>query len=185
VSARESIRSAAFPLFASQGVAATTVEQIASAAGITAQQFLAEFHAPVDVLLENDHYPRLLEVFLAESPELSPSGAWIVALDEATRGMDATAWQNETTRQQLVTADPAAAPHAVPVALAAVEATRQAVATRTGLPVDSPKVASFAGALIGSIAALPSGDFPDPASWIAAHADNNETLGVALDRLLR
>ena len=182
---REQMRSAAFPLIAEHGVAGTTLAQIAAAAGTTEQEVRAEFAEPVALLLDNDHYPRLLEIFVAESAELSPSGAWIVALDEAASSMDAITWQNETTRQRLATSDPAVAEHALPLALAAVEATRAAVAARTGLPVDSPKVASFAGALLASVASLPSGEFSDPESWIAAHAAHNETLGVARDRLLR
>ena len=182
---REQLRSAAFPLFAERGVAATLLAQIAEAAGATESEVRAEFAEPVDLLLENDHYPRLLEIFLAESSELTPSGAWIVALDEAASAMDATTWQNETTRQRLVSIDPAIAEHAMPVALTAIELTRAAVAARTGLPIDSPKVAAFAGAMLGSIAAMPSGDFADPQSWIAAHAQTNETLGASLDKLLR
>jgi len=184
VAIRETIRSAAFPLFAQQGIAQTTNAQIASAAGLTEPQVLDEFAAPVQIALVNDHYPRILELFVSDNPELSPSAAWIVALDEAISGMDAVAWQNETERQRIVERDPAVAPFGVEIGTQAVQMTVDAVAKRTGLSADSPKVASFAGALIGSIAGLPSGNFPDAASWVAAHAATNEAVGASLDKLL-
>ena len=182
---REQIRSAALPLFERQDIADTSVAEIAAAAGIDEAEFYELFAAPVNVVLDNDHYARLLDIFVSESAQLSPSGAWIVALDEAASAMDATVWANESTRQRIVDSDPAVAPFLVPFGLSVMELTKQAVATRTGLPADSNKVAAFAGALIGSIAGMPSGSFADPQSWIAAHAGANEALGASLDKLLQ
>jgi len=184
VASREDIRSAAFPLFVKQGVAQTTAAQVADAAGISESRLAAEFTEVRDILLQNDHYQRMLETFVAEPAELSPSAAWIVAIEETASRMDAGTWQRESTRQHLILTDPVVGEHAVPLSVHLIALTRTAVSTRTGLPADSPKVGAFAGALIGALGTMPSGDFDGPPEWIAAQAQAVEALGPSLDKLL-
>ena len=184
MASREEIRSAAFPLFEKQGVAQTTAAQIADAAGISEAGLAAEFAEVSEILLHNDHYQRLLEIFVAEPAELSPSAAWMVAIEETASSMDDGTWQREATRQQLILTDPVVGEHAVPLSVHLIALTRAAVATRTGLPADSPKVGAFAGALIGALGTMPSGNFDGPATWIAAQAQAVEALGPSLDKLL-
>lgn len=185
MASREDIRSAALPLFAKQGVAQTTAAQIAEAAGVTESEVLAEFGEVRTILLRSGLYLRLLDTFLEVPAELSPSAAWVVAIEESAKDVDAVEWQNDATRQGLLASDPIVGEYAVPMAMGVIALTREVVAKRTGLPVDSPKVAAFAGAVIGPMGTMHSSEFASPAEWVAAHAAAVEGLGPSLDALLR
>lgn len=181
---RETIRSAAIPRFLSSGIEGTSTAAIAEAAGVTEAEVIDEFGSPAGIALATDHFDSILTAFVEAPAELSPSAAWIVALDEATAEIDAPTWELDKTLHQVIVADPAVAANAVAAITRLRETTRAAVSARTGLPLDSPKVAAFAGALLGAAAGTPTTDFEDAASYIKAHADAFDVLGPALDRLL-
>jgi AcrR family transcriptional regulator len=68
---RDRIRSAALRLFSEQGYDATTVEQIAAAAGVSHMTFFRYYPAKEDVAL-SDSYDPLLAGLLAQTPATWP-----------------------------------------------------------------------------------------------------------------
>jgi len=70
---RDRIRASALLLFAEQGYDATTVEQIATAAGVSHMTFFRYFPAKEDVVL-SDAYDPLIASYIARTP-----AAWPVA----------------------------------------------------------------------------------------------------------
>jgi AcrR family transcriptional regulator len=68
---RDRIRASALRLFAEQGYEATTVEQIAAAAGVSHMTFFRYFPAKEDVVL-SDSYDPLLAALLEQTPDTWP-----------------------------------------------------------------------------------------------------------------
>jgi AcrR family transcriptional regulator len=68
---RDRIRASALRLFREQGYDATTVEQIAAAAGVSHMTFFRYFPAKEDVVL-SDAYDPLIASFIAQTPESWP-----------------------------------------------------------------------------------------------------------------
>ena len=181
---RETIRAAAIPRFLSSGIEGTSTAVIAEAAGVTEADVLDEFGSVVGIALATDHFDSILTAFVEAPAQLSPSAAWIVALDETMSEIDADMWSVEQARQKVVAADPLVAINAMAEIGRLRSSTLLAVSSRSGLPVDSPRVTAFAGALLGALTGTPTTDFKDAASYIQAHADSFDILGPALDRLL-
>lgn len=71
---RQAIRRAAYRLFAAQGFEATTVDQIADAAEVSASTFFRYFPTKEDVVLDDDYDPAL-----AEGLRARPAGEPIIA----------------------------------------------------------------------------------------------------------
>src|SRR5713101_2274261 len=76
---RAAIREHALRLFREQGYAATTVDQIASAAEVSPSTFFRYFPTKEDVVLQDDFDVLALEVFEALPAELSPIAAFRAA----------------------------------------------------------------------------------------------------------
>jgi AcrR family transcriptional regulator len=68
---RERIRASALRLFGEQGYDATTVEQIAAAAGVSHMTFFRYFPAKEDVALSDSYHP-LIASFIAQTPATWP-----------------------------------------------------------------------------------------------------------------
>jgi AcrR family transcriptional regulator len=68
---RDRIRASALRLFREQGYDATTVEQIAAAAGVSHMTFFRYFPAKEDVAL-SDSYDPLIATFIAQTPATWP-----------------------------------------------------------------------------------------------------------------
>jgi AcrR family transcriptional regulator len=68
---RDRIRTSALRLFREQGYDATTVEQIAAAAGVSHMTFFRYFPAKEDVVL-SDSYDPLIATFIAQTPAAWP-----------------------------------------------------------------------------------------------------------------
>jgi AcrR family transcriptional regulator len=88
---RVAIQDAALDLFAEQGYEATTVEQIALSADVSASTFFRYFGAKADIIL-NDHdtqLPQLCAAILSQPPEVSDleavrralQAAWVRKID--------------------------------------------------------------------------------------------------------
>lgn len=81
---RSRLQSAALDLFTRQGFDATTVEQVAAAAGVSHMTFFRHFPAKEDVLLDDPYDPVIGDLVRAQSADLP-------ALERARRGLLA-AW---------------------------------------------------------------------------------------------
>jgi AcrR family transcriptional regulator len=76
---RDRIRASALQLFREQGYDATTVEQIAAAAGVSHMTFFRYFPAKEDVVL-SDNYDPLIAGYIAQTPASWPVGRRIRAV---------------------------------------------------------------------------------------------------------
>ncbi|MEE6297149.1 TetR/AcrR family transcriptional regulator [Georgenia wangjunii] len=77
---RAALQSAALDLFEHQGYEATTVEQIASAAGVTAMTFFRHFSTKSGAVMDDPYDPLVGQAVAAQPSDLSP-------LDRACRGL--------------------------------------------------------------------------------------------------
>src|ERR1039457_98749 len=101
---RASLREHALRLFREQGYQATTVEQIAAAAEVSPSTFFRYFPTKEDVVLRDDYDTVLMEVFLAQPPELSPLQATrsaIRAMASAVTSLSAEERELEQVRMAL------------------------------------------------------------------------------------
>ena len=73
---RAAIQQHALQLFREQGYDATTVDQIADAADVSATTFFRYFPAKEDVALANDDGPQIIAAFLAQPAGLDPIPAY-------------------------------------------------------------------------------------------------------------
>ncbi|GIG41239.1 TetR family transcriptional regulator [Cellulomonas phragmiteti] len=120
---RERLRAAALELFVAQGFDATTVDQVAAAAGVSHMTFFRHFATKEDVVLDDPYDEVIADAVLAQDRALPAlervrrgiAAAW-AALPEPTeeetrarvrliaghRGLMARAWQNNQRTGELV-----------------------------------------------------------------------------------
>ena len=104
---RDRIRASALRLFREQGYDATTVEQIATAAGVSHMTFFRYFPAKEDVVL-SDGYDPLIASFIAQTPATWPLTQRIRAvLVEGLRQVYDTDRDTLLAQNKLITATPA------------------------------------------------------------------------------
>lgn len=120
---RERLRAAALSLFVEHGFDATTVNQVAAAAGVSHMTFFRHFAAKEDVVLDDPYDEVIVEVVLAqdrrlpalERVRLGIAAAWAalpeptaaetharVALISGHRGLMSRAWENNRHTGELV-----------------------------------------------------------------------------------
>src|SRR5665648_1071751 len=120
---RARLQACALELFTAQGYDATTVEQIATAAGVSHMTFFRQFPTKESVLLEDPYDPLIGEAVRTQPTDLPPLervrrgllGAWEAvppSVDDETRrrvsimavhpGLRAKAWQNNQRTEQVI-----------------------------------------------------------------------------------
>lgn len=121
---RERILTAALDLFERQGYRATTVSQIAGAAGVTSMTFFRHFPTKDSVLVSDPYDPLIAQCVAAQPLELAPlervRRGFLVALDGITPNEDSTA------RRRVALAGEH--PELIGAVVAATQATQDAVA---------------------------------------------------------
>jgi len=145
---REAIRHHALRLFAEQGYARTSVEQIAQAAGVSHMTFFRYFPSKEDVCL-NDHSPLVVRAFVAQPAGLSCVQALRGALHEVMATMTAQELEDFRRRQALVLREPQLRAAALVALTRSVEDMAQAIAGRTGRDAQDISVTTLTGALMG------------------------------------
>ncbi|MDT0166101.1 TetR family transcriptional regulator [Actinotalea sp. AC32] len=121
---RERLQAAALTLFTERGFDATTVEQVAAAAGVSHMTFFRHFRTKEDVVLDDPYDEVVAEAVLAQDPRLPALervrrallAAWSALPEPATgetrdrvrlvaghTGLMARAWQNNRRTADLVT----------------------------------------------------------------------------------
>ena len=99
---RSAIRSEAIRMFAEQGFAATTVEQIAEAADISPSTFFRYFPTKEAVIVTDEYDALILTSFREQPPELSAIRAFRNAVGTVLSGMSSEGIEQERLRHDLL-----------------------------------------------------------------------------------
>jgi AcrR family transcriptional regulator len=166
---REEIRDQAMRLFAKQGYAATTVEQIADAAGVSASTYFRYFPSKEDLVIDDGAEDALLvDAVLAQPADLSPVQAICAAMHEFHATKTAAERRQERVRHALVLATPELRARSLDSLSGGLQTLADAIAARSGHSAADFAVRNLAGAVVGiSVAALfasaedPSADYHD------------------------
>ncbi len=176
--AKALIQEQALKLFAKQGYAATTVEQIALVAEVSPSTFFRYFQTKEAVVLYDSIDPIILDAFRGQSADLSVIRALRNAIRQTFESIPADRLVLEMERFALVQAIPELRTTLVDEMVRSVDLLSQMIAERTGHNVEDLSVRNLAGAIIGvCLAALlgPEGR--------ASDANIMQVFDAALERL--
>jgi AcrR family transcriptional regulator len=148
---RAAIQKHAMRLFAEQGYAATTVEQIAEAAEVSPSTFFRYFPTKEDVILFDSTDPLMLDAFETQPPEMSPLEALRSAIREVYGGLTPEEMERERERMILVRTVPEIRQRVLATYAGAIGMVAEIVAKRVGREADDIRVRTFAGALVGAL----------------------------------
>jgi AcrR family transcriptional regulator len=179
---RAAIQAAALHLFESQGYQATTVDQIAEMAEVSQSTFFRYFPSKEDVVLLDRYDPLLLAALVAQPAELSPIAALRRTLRSVLGGLPAEELERERQRAMLVVSVPELRARALDDLTASLQPFNEAVAERTGRPVDDSAVRALTGAVLGvSISAMLTASQDPSADWIELMDTGLAHLEAGLD----
>ena len=179
---RAAIQAAALHLFERQGYQATTVDQIAEMAEVSQSTFFRYFPSKEDVVLLDRYDPLLLAALVAQPAELSPIAALRRTLRSVLGGLPAEELERERQRAMLVVSVPELRARALDDLTASLQPFNEAVAERTGRPVDDSAVRALTGAVLGvSISAMVTASQDPSADWIELMDTGLAHLEAGLD----
>ena len=174
---RAAIQAAALQLFERQGYDATTVDQIAELAEVSQATFFRYFPAKEDVVLHDRYDPLLLADLRDQPPELSPITALRRTLRSVLGTLPADELARERQRALLIMSVPELRARTLDQLASTLQPFTEAIAERTGRPVDDPAVRALTGAVMGvSMSAILAAS-EDP------NADYFELMDTALAQL--
>ncbi|HVV19133.1 MAG TPA: TetR family transcriptional regulator [Pseudonocardiaceae bacterium] len=157
---RAAIRDHAMRLFAAQGYAETTVDQIADAAEVSPSTFFRYFPTKEDVVLQDDAQPMLVAAISTQPAHLSPIRAVRAAIRAVHEGMPADLVTREAERHALIKSVPELRTAVLDQYAESLRSLSRVIAARLGRGADDFEVRVFAGALIGVVlAAVETGGF--------------------------
>jgi AcrR family transcriptional regulator len=179
---RAAIQAAALHLFERQGYQATTVDQIAEMAEVSQSTFFRYFPSKEDVVLLDRYDPLLLAALGAQPAELSPIAALRRTLRSVLGGLPAEELERERQRAMLIVSVPELRARALDDLAASMQPFAEAVAERTGRPVDDSAVRALTGAVLGvSILAMLTASQDPSADWIELMDTGLAHLEAGLD----
>jgi AcrR family transcriptional regulator len=185
---RASLREHALRLFREQGYQATTVEQIAAAAEVSASTFFRYFPTKEDVVLQDDMDTRMVEAFARQAPGLSPIAAVRAALREAWASFTPEDWEQINEGAQLSARVPEIRARAMNEFARTINAVAVALAAYTGRAADDFQVRVVAGAVIGVMMSvfIPDHFSPetDAGAELMAHAGLGPDAVTRIDEAL-
>lgn len=146
---RNTIRAEAMRLFADQGYAATTVEQIADAAEISPSTFFRYFPAKESLVVTDQYDAMIFEAFLAQPPELGVVRAFRAAVSQVLDAMDEAAIAEQQQRQALFHGEPALRAAMIEQFAVSIGDLAQMLAARLGRSASDLPIRMLAGAMIG------------------------------------
>jgi AcrR family transcriptional regulator len=156
---RATIRDQAMRLFAEQGYAQTTVEQIAEAAEVSPSTFFRYFPAKEDVVMTDDMDEVMIAAFRAQPPELDTITAFRASMRTAFEAIDPDQWAREQQRQDLMNSVPELRLAKYEEYLRAINLLAGLVAERLGRQPDDFRIRALAGAIVGvTLAASTEGE---------------------------
>ena len=174
---RAAIQAAALQLFERQGYDATTVDQIAELAEVSQATFFRYFPAKEEVVLHDRYDPLLLADLRDQPPELSPITALRRTLRSVLGTLPADELARERQRALLIMSVPELRARTLDQLASTLQPFTEAIAERTGRPVDDPAVRALTGAVMGvSMSAILAAS-EDP------NADYFELMDTALAQL--
>ena len=177
---RASLREHALRLFREQGYQATTVEQIAAAAEVSASTFFRYFPTKEDVVLQDDMDTRMIEAFERQPPGVGPIAAVRAAAREMLASYTGTDLDviRETTRLTMTV--PEVRARALDEFARTITVLAEAVSKRTGRAPDDLAVRTVAGAIIGVIMSItiPWENWSDGTSFEDTFARIDEALAL-------
>ena len=148
---RAAIRTEAMRLFRERGYAATTVEQIASAADISPATFFRYYPTKEDVVLQDDLDLLLPEAVEAQPPSLGPIAAVRAAVAQALSPMGPADLDRLQETITLSASVPEIRARAADEFTRTIEVMAAPLARRARRSPDDPAVRHVAGAVIGVI----------------------------------
>ena len=178
---RAAIQQEAMRLFRERGYDGATVEEIAEAADVSPSTFFRYFPTKEDVILRDDYDELLLEVFLAQPPDLTPLQAARAALHsigDVAGALSPEERELERVRMALTFSVPEVRARWINELVRAFRTLAEAVAARAGRPADDVRVRTFVGAVIGVMLVAMEPLVEDPArEWTEFLPDIDEALG--------
>jgi AcrR family transcriptional regulator len=178
---RAAIQQEAMRLFRERGYDGATVEDIAEAAEVSPSTFFRYFPTKEDVILRDDYDELLLEVFLAQPPDLTPLQAARAALHsigDVAGALSPEERELERVRMALTFSVPEVRARWINELVRAFRTLAEAVAARAGRPADDVRVRTFVGAVIGVMLVAMEPLVEDPArEWTEFLPDIDEALG--------
>ncbi len=178
---RAAIQQEAMRLFRERGYDGATVEEIAEAAEVSPSTFFRYFPTKEDVILRDDYDELLLEVFLAQPPDLTPLQAARAALHsigDVAGALSPEERELERVRMALTFSVPEVRARWINELVRAFRTLAEAVAARAGRPADDVRVRTFVGAVIGVMLVAMEPLVEDPArEWTEFLPDIDEALG--------
>ncbi|MBX7450677.1 TetR/AcrR family transcriptional regulator [Mycolicibacterium sp. 3033] len=169
VATQRAIRRAAIHLFEQHGFAATTVEQIAWAADVSARTFYRYFPTKEAVLICDQAEP-IMVAFRDAPAELSPVAAYRHAVAEYFAGLSADERHDTIVAQHMLYSLPEARGVLYAEYTLLMELMTDALKYRLGSSVGFPERRVIAGAIIGVLMAISHGD-PLPEEALAKGLD--------------
>jgi len=158
---RAAIRAHGMRLFAEQGYAATTVDQIAEAAEVSQSTFFRYFPTKEDLVLTDEYDPAIVAAMRAMPPEVEPIEAIRRGIEQVFAQATPGQWEQERRRRQLFEEVPELRARAMQQYLETITLLADVVAERAGLAPGNFSARVLAGAVIGAVlAATPHGVTP-------------------------
>lgn len=172
---RDAIQRHAVRLFREHGYDATSVEQIAAAAGVSDRTVFRYFPTKEALVTLDDYGALITEAARAQPPELGAVAALRTALRTVLGGLTGNDIATKRDRQALVLSVPALWTASLPVIAAAKRQITEVVADRIGRKAGDAEVRAIAGSVFGILVSvwLDWADDPDldaPAALDAALA---------------
>lgn len=146
---RAAIQEHAVRLFHAQGYDATTVEQVAEAAEVSASTVFRYFPTKEDLVITDDYDPLLIASFAAQPAGLSPIQVLRNAMRMTLSDMPPAELALHRERIMLAMSVPALWGASLRNLTDALQLVAEMVATREDLAVDHPAVRTFSGAVMG------------------------------------
>jgi AcrR family transcriptional regulator len=146
---RWAIQEHALRLFAEQGYAATTVDQIAAAAEISPSTFFRYFPTKEDVVVQDEYDDLFVVAFREAAAADDPVVALRATLRGALGSMPEEEWALSSQRAALVLGEPALRARSVDNFVAVAGKCRAAIAEGAGRADDDPGVTALVGAFMG------------------------------------
>jgi AcrR family transcriptional regulator len=155
---RASLREHALRLFREQGYPATTVEQIAAAAEVSASTFFRYFPTKEDLVLQDDMDTRMVEALERQPAALGPVAAVRAATREVFASYTAADLDLIQEIMTLTVTVPEIRARAMDEFARTIRVVSEALAKRSGRPADDLPVRATAGAIVGVMIAITIGE---------------------------